>query len=912
MEFLNGRMIKLKLKSRHADVTIIEAYAPTEGSIVEEKEDFYEGLQHLVDRTPQHDLVLVLGDFNAKVGNNENIWGKTLGKHGIEGDENENGNRLLEFCSNNNLCITNTQFIQKNCRKKTWTSPDKRTENLIDYIITREEWLTSVKKTRVYRSADIDSDHHLVIAEVKVKLSNKKITQKKRYNMEKLNNGDVQRSFEVKIKNRYEILENLTDNDTEKEWTTFKEAINQVAEEELGYTKRISQTWISKEAESLVEEIRKKKGEAQSNKGNKGNNNEEEIKLKEMRQTLRKKLSRDKNIMLGVANEMEEAYKKGDSKKLFANVNKMSGNTNNKLIMIEPIKEINGEIITERERIMERWKEHFEKLLNREEPINTADTMKEIEEMEQLQEEEDEMAEDIKLEEVEKAVKQMRRNKAPGVCKINAELLQNTGRHTIKWLHRVINTAWRTEQIPIDWRKAVIIPIHKKGSRQECDNTRGISLLSVPGKVFSRVILNRMTEKVNGVLRENQCGFRKGRGCSDQIFFLRQLIEKRIEFNEETVICFIDFAQAYDSIWRKAAWKVTGKYGIHRKITKMIENIYSTVSTCIRIEGEETDWFEVKTGFRQGCILSPILFNIVLDYIMRRLEKNHDLGATSEPINTEDAEYADDTTLIAESLIRILELLEALTAESEKFGLKINTKKTKIMPISKREDERRNVQHRNSEIEIVKTFTYLGSELKAEGGTENEIKRRIALAGTVFNRLQDKIFKKHDIKLRTKLRIFNTCVIPVLTYGSESWSITKTMESKLNATENKWLRRMLRIKYTKHITNEEIRETTRQPLISTRIRKIRLKWAGHVIRMEQDRNPKKMYEYKPKGKRARGRPKRRWIEGLEEDLKAAGASIHGQTKGRNRTTLEEMAKNRETWRDIIEKSMTGTSLRMET
>ena len=78
-----------------------------------------------------------------------------------------------------------------------------------------------------------------------------------------------------------------------------------------------------------------------------------------------------------------------------------------------------------------------------------------------------------------------------------------------------------------------------------------------------------------------------------------------------------------------------------------------------------------------------------------------------------------------------------------------------------------------------------------------------------------------------------------------------------------------------------------------------MKWAGHVIRMEQDRNPKKMYEYKPKGKRTRGRPKRRWIDGLEEDLKAAGASIHGQTKGRNRTTLEEMAKNREMDNDKI-------------
>ena len=96
-------------------------------------------------------------------------------------------------------------------------------------------------------------------------------------------------------------------------------------------------------------------------------------------------------------------------------------------------------------------------------------------------------------------------------------------------------------------------------------------------------------------------------------------------------------------------------------------------------------------------------------------------------------------------------------------------------------------------------------------------------------------------------------------------------------------------------------------MISIRIRKIRMKWAGHVLRMEPERNPKKMYEHKPCGRRPSGRPKRRWKDELEEDLEAAGATIHGQTTGRNRRMLEEMAKDRDSWRDIIEKSVAGTS-----
>ena len=277
----------------------------------------------------------------------------------------------------------------------------------------------------------------------------------------------------------------------------------------------------------------------------------------------------------------------------------------------------------------------------------------------------------------------------------------------------------------------------------------------------------------------------------------------------------------------------------------------------------------------------------------------------------EDAEYADDACLIAECLTRILELLEALAEESVKFGLKINTNKTKIMPIAKEKHIWPIIKHADKEIEVVEKFIYLGSEVKSEGGSDSEIKRRIALAGATFNRLQ-KIFKRHDIGIDIKLRIFNACVIPVLTYGCELWSVTKTMENRLNAAENKWLRRILKISYREHVTNIEVRRKTQQQTINDTIKKRRMRWAGHVLRMEDIRNPKRIFKYKPEGKRAIGRPKRRWIDYLDDDLKAGGFSIHGKTEGRKRMTLDELASDRELWRDVMEKSVTEHSRRMIT
>ena len=232
------------------------------------------------------------------------VWGKIIGKHGIQENENDYGTRLLELCCNNNLCITNTQFIQKSCRKLTWISPDGKTENLIDYIITREEWLSSVKKTRVYRSAEIDSDHHLVVSEIKIKLNRRRLTKTKRYDTEKLNQTQIQNSFQIKIQNRFEALANLTDNDQdpEVEWTNFKTELNKVAEEELGYRMTKNKSWITKETEDLQNEIRIHK-ETDMNQNKKGD--EKTKKLSELRKQLKKRLINDKNKMLEeVSDEM--------------------------------------------------------------------------------------------------------------------------------------------------------------------------------------------------------------------------------------------------------------------------------------------------------------------------------------------------------------------------------------------------------------------------------------------------------------------------------------------------------------------------------------------------------------------------------------------------------------------------------
>ena len=138
---------------------------------------------------------------------------------------------------------------------------------------------------------------------------------------------------------------------------------------------------------------------------------------------------------------------------------------------------------------------------------------------------------------------------------ITAELLHAGGETTVAALHQLFQTIHREETVPEDWGKAIITPIFKKGDKSDCKNYRGISLLSVPGKVFTKVLQRRMKSCVERALAEEQAGFRPGRGTTDQIFTIRQITEKYLEHNKPCNFNFIDFKQAFDSIWQEGLWQ---------------------------------------------------------------------------------------------------------------------------------------------------------------------------------------------------------------------------------------------------------------------------------------------------------------------------------------------------------------------
>ena len=234
---------------------------------------------------------------------------------------------------------------------------------------------------------------------------------------------------------------------------------------------------------------------------------------------------------------------------------------------------------------------------------------------------------------------------------------------------------------------------------------------------------------MNQELPDVKAGFRKGR-TRDQVANIHLIIRKAREFQENIYFCFIDYTKAFDCVDPNKLWKILQEMGIPDHLTCLLRNVYAGQEATVRTGHGPTDWFQIGTGVRQGCILSPCLFHLYPEYIMRSagLEEAQ-AGIKTVERNISNLRYADDTTLMAEREEELKSLLMKVKEESEKVGLKLNIQKTKTMasvPITSWEIDEETV-------ETVADFIFLGSEITEDGDCNHEIKRRLLLGRKVIN-----------------------------------------------------------------------------------------------------------------------------------------------------------------------------------
>lgn len=406
----------------------------------------------------------------------------------------------------------------------------------------------------------------------------------------------------------------------------------------------------------------------------------------------------------------------------------------------------------------------------------------------------------------------------------------------------------------MDWQTGVVVPIFKKGDQRVCSNYRGITLLSLPGKAFARVLHSRLTEVVDHKIQEEQCGFRRGRGTTDQLFLLQQIVEKAWEFAQPVYISFVDLEKAYDRVDRRLMWEILEEYGVDRHLIGAISSLYSDSMSYVRILGRKSEPFRVGAGLRQGCVLSPLLFIIYMDRIGRR-----SLGQERVTIGSASVShllFADDLAILAPSQSDLRRALERFSLECEAASMRINVAKTETLVIS-RNPVQCTLHVSGVSLQQVEKFKYLGVLFSSDGSLDQEIDRRIGSAAAIMRQLGRGVIRKRELSNTAKLSVFRSIFVPTLTYGHENWVMTERTRSRIQAAEMRFLRGIAGLTLRDRVRSSAIREGLNIEPLLLRIERSQLRWLGHLLRMPSNRLVQQIWNACPTGPRPRGRPRYR-------------------------------------------------------
>ena len=854
---ISDRVLMVKFNAKPFNMNILQVYAPTTDACDEEVEQFYEEINIGLKQCKSQELTFVMGDFNAKVGCGKS--GSIVGPHGL-GDRNERGDRIIQWCEENKYIITNTWYKKHKRRLWTWQQPGERAKNQIDFILTQQRFRNCVKKIGTIPSADCNSDHRPVKATIRVKL---KILQKKqtqpKFDLDALQNKNIKEKYTIEVQNRYEAFNYLEEG--EKDWSKLIECFTDPLEETVPRkVVKSKQKWMTQEILNLMEERRKYK--------------RDEAAYKTINATIKSKCRIAKEDWIDERCIRLNSYHNKNSHVFYEALREISGKK--KPPRSNCIQDKNGNILMETKDILNRWADYVRELYadpNRKEQATFVSGQ--------------DQGMPILEDEVESAVKEMKKGKAVGDDGIAIEMIQALGDMGTKILTKQLNKIYEAGKLPLELCQSTFITLPKKPGTTECGQHRTISIMSQITKVLLRIILKRIRNKITPLIGREQFGFMKDKGTTNAIYALKMIMERSIEKCNDLYICFIDYSKAFDSVHHDTLFDLLLKSNIDQRDFNVIHDLYLNQKARVRINGETSNQFDIQKGVRQGCVLSPELFNLYSEDIFSNI--NHLSGLSINGENITNIRYADDTALLANSQEDLQALVDRTTKESEARGLFLNVKKTECMLVSKKpaSENMMDLTCKGSPIKQVDKFKYLGRILTQDAKDITAIKVQIAKAKQVFASLRHLLVNGY-LSMHKKLQLINTFVYSTLLYGCETWTINKEAEKKIEALEMWIYRRMLKIPWTAKITNNEvIRRIGRDKCLLNNIRTRQMKFFGHVTR--HNTLEKLVTSGQFRGTRSKGRQRTTYVTALRKTT----------TELDHNWQLVRAAEDREEWRLMI-------------
>jgi len=517
--------------------TVISCYSPTNVSDEISVIDFYHEISSLIRNVPKHNLLIVGGDFNAHV--SSNTGHKECTYHQTT---NRNGYHLLDFATENGLCILNSKYPKR--RGKLWTFEHPNgSKAQLDYMLVNRKWINSCLNCEAYSSfSSVNSDHRIVSAKIRLSLrANKNISNREppfNWSCLKMDN-DICSHYTVEVKNRYAALQEQNDTlSPNEEYNNFIIAHQESAKLHIPLKPKVRKRvpWESKDIEEKRDKVREAAQIKDADPTRRNNASFQRAKM-ELKDEYDVEL---KNYIESKTDQIKRSSENKQSALAWQTVNEISGRKKTSRAKLKA---------TSQQDRLNKWKFHFQNLLGK------PPTIKDHQIQPVIDYQLDIKLGNFSLEELNKALSKMQNGKAPGLDGIPPEVWKTKAFNNI--LLTLCNKVYNGNSIEA-WTTGCILPFPKKGDLGITNNYRGITLTSIAAKVYNTMLLHRIQPALERILRKNQNGFRKNRSTVGQILTIRRVIEGVRARNLPAVLIFVDFSKAFDSIHRgKIIWTTT-------------------------------------------------------------------------------------------------------------------------------------------------------------------------------------------------------------------------------------------------------------------------------------------------------------------------------------------------------------------